>query len=154
MTRFRFRPFLTALALSAAALLPLHTAQAQSAAPADPLGNELQPAPIWADLSAAERAALAPLQRGFDALDPQQRRKWRALVPRFDRMNPQQRQNAQSKMEKWAAMTPDQRLAARAQALRDREQRRSQRGESWQQWSGLSESERRALIDEAAKSGR
>lgn len=148
------RSWLAALALCAGALAPLSFAHAQSAPLGEPLGNELQPAPLWADLTPAERSALAPIQRGFDALDAQQRRKWRAFVPRFERMSPKERQNAQSKMERWARMTPEERLAARAQALRDREQSRSHRSESWEKWRGLSESEREALSEQAARARR
>lgn len=147
------RALLAALALCAG-LAPAPAALAQSAPPGEPLGNELQPAPLWADLTPAERSALAPIQSGFDRLDAQQRRKWRAFVPRFERMTPKERQNALSKMEKWARMTPEERLAARAQALRDREQRRLERGDSWAQWRGLSEAEREALADKAARSQR
>ena len=74
-------------------------AQARAPAPPRPLaGSNLVPAPSWAELSDAERSALAPLAKSFDRLDNAQRRKWKVVADRFPSWPADKQKTAQSRM--------------------------------------------------------
>lgn len=119
--------------------------------PKAPLGSDVLPAPSWASLSAEEQRALASLgPQQFDRLTPQQRRKWKAFVPRYLKMSPEAQQRASSRMRDWARMTPEQRAAARQHALMYREKQSTQsRKDLWSRWRSLSDEEQRDLRSEA-----
>jgi hypothetical protein len=101
------------------------------------MGSSLAPAPVWADLTEEEKAALAPLKDQFNILPKQQRRKWRALAGRFYSWPEDKKKMVQSRMVLWASMTQEQRAAARQQALIARKDGSSNRADVWKKWMEL-----------------
>ena len=99
------RRFLGRLTLLLALSLP---AQAQVPATAV-IGTPPQPG--WSQLTAPQKAVLAPLARDWDGLDNIQRRKWLGIVERYPGMKPEEQQRMQERMREWAALTPEQRAA-------------------------------------------
>ncbi|MCK6411881.1 MAG: DUF3106 domain-containing protein [Azonexus sp.] len=101
------RRFLGRLTLLLALSLP---AQAQVPATAV-IGTPPQPG--WSQLTAPQKAVLAPLARDWDGLDNIQRRKWLGIVERYPGMKPEEQQRMQERMREWAALTPEQRAKVR-----------------------------------------
>lgn len=148
-----FAPYCFAALAAFSASAP---ALAQSALPTPPgsaLGSDLAPAPRWAELTPAQREALAPLSARFDGLDGGQRRKWRALANRYPSLSPDKQKIAQSRMLAWASMSPEQRAAARQQALAARAAGApaDKRAQSWRHWRDLQDGERERLQEKAVK---
>lgn len=133
-----------------------HTAAAQAPLPKpprSPVGSELVPASKWADLTDAERFALAPLSIKFDSLDNAQRRKWRVVASRFPQWPVEKQKLTQSRMLAWASMTSEQRAAARQQALASRAagSTGAQRAQDWQQWRDMEDDARDKLHEKAVQ---
>lgn len=118
--------------------------------PTAPVGSDLASAPSWADLSPAEKSALAPLSTHFDRLEKQQRRKWRALATKFPSFPPEKQKTIQARMVAWANMTPEQRTSIRQQALANREMK-GNRSESWSKWVDLEDESKSNLHEKALK---
>lgn len=104
--------------------------------------------PTWAELSPANKAALAPLASQWDQLDGQRRRKWLGIAQRYPKMPPAQQERAQQQMATWAKLTPDQRHAAREQYKSFKQlppEKRQEVREKWQQYQQLPPEKRREL---------
>jgi len=118
--------------------------------PTAPVGSDLAPAPTWAELTPAEKSALAPLAPQFDQLTKQQRRKWRVLASKYSNFPPEKQKNIQDRMVAWANMSPEQRAVIRQQALASRDVN-ANRSESWNKWIDLEEDSKSTLHDKALK---
>lgn len=139
-------PLAAALALLCG---PLPTAQAQArlTAVAD------APGPEWAELSAGERRALAPLEREWSTIDAPRKEKWREIASRFDRMSAEERARVQQRMASWLRMSPHQRNEARQNYQGVRELSRRERQERWEAYKALPEEQRRGLAERARSEG-
>jgi len=71
--------------------------------------------PTWAELSPANKAALAPLASQWDQLDPPRKQKWLGIAQRYPKMPAAQQERVQQQMGAWASLTPEQRRIAREQ---------------------------------------
>lgn len=67
----------------------------------------------WAELTADQQEVLAPLKPGWEALEPESRRKWIGVAKRYPKMTPTGQKRVQTRMEKWANLSPEQRRVAR-----------------------------------------
>ena len=133
-----------ALALPVAAALlhlPLH---------AQPAAAAREDGPRWRDLSAAQREALAPLEREWAGIDAQRKQKWIEIAARYPAMPPAERSRLQERMADWARLTPAQRGQARLNFQQAREVPRDDRRASWEAYQSLPSEERRRLAARAA----
>ena len=103
--------------------------------------------PTWAELSPANKAALAPLASQWDQLDSQRKQKWLGIAQRYPKMPPAQQERVQQQMGAWASLTPEQRRIAREQykSLKQLPPERRAVREKWQEYQQLPPEKRREL---------
>lgn len=70
-------------------------------------------APLWEQLSVAERTALAPIAYDWDHLSAEQRLKLRGVAKEFSRLTPKQQEVFYSRLRPWTRLTREQREIAR-----------------------------------------
>jgi len=127
------------------------SAVAQPAAPA-PRGavtGSVGSGPAWSDLTAEQRASLAPLQRDWPGIDSDRKRKWLEVAARFPKMPPEERSRVQERMSDWARMTPQDRGRARLGFQQAQGVAPQDRQAKWDAYQALPAEQRRQL---AAKS--
>ena len=105
----------------------------------------------WTALSSAQQQALAPLAREWPKLDTVRKRKWLEVAARFATMPPDERRRVQERMAAWAALTPAERTRARLQFEETRQIGAEERQARWQAYQSLTDEERRALAQKAAR---
>lgn len=110
--------------------------------------------PAWGTLSAAERQALAPLQRDWSTIDANRKQKWLEVAARFPRMPANERQRVQERMASWAALSPAERTRARLQFQESRQISPEERKAQWEAYRSLPEDERKALAQRARKTSK
>lgn len=110
--------------------------------------------PAWAELTASQQEALAPLKPEWDRLDRDRRLKWVGIAKRYPTMKPEQQVRVQRRMEAWAKLTSDQRRQARENYKRMAKVPHERRGDLRQQWAeyqALTPQERQGLVEPAAE---
>lgn len=138
---------MTSLRGLAAALLCLALIGITAAAPpASP--------PAWAGLTAAQKQALAPLEREWGSIDAQGQSKWLVLAAGFSSMPADERGRLHARMAEWARMTPAERSRARLQFQDARQVPAQERQAKWQAYQALSEDDRHALAQKAKPAAR
>jgi hypothetical protein len=70
--------------------------------------------PDWAQLSAEEQTALAPLARDWDRFSPAKKQQMLNLVDDYQGLDAVQRQRLQARLKGWSELTPQQQDEARA----------------------------------------
>ena len=108
----------------------------------------------WAQLSPAQRQALAPLERDWSRIDEPRRAKWLEVASRFPSMPPDERQRLQARMADWARLTPAERSSARLQFQEAQVMSPHDRQAQWQAYQALPDTEREALADRAKRPGK
>jgi hypothetical protein len=93
--------------------------------------------PTWSSLSAAQRSALAPLEREWPAVDTESKQKWLELASRFHRMPPDERARVQERMSAWSRMSPQQRSQARLHFQETRQLTPQERQARWEAYQAL-----------------
>lgn len=135
------------LVLSMLALLPAHAQGVAGPGAAAAVAGRIE----WHNLNGAQRTALAPLERDWSSLGPDQQRKWVALTQNFNRMTPQERATLQGRMTEWANLTPAQRTQARLNFGEVRKVPTDERRAKWEEYQALPEEERARLARERPK---
>jgi hypothetical protein len=103
----------------------------------------------WAQLSAEQKVALAPLQAEWHSLSPGRRTKWLNVAATYKSLSPEDRVRLQARMAEWAALTPADRRRARLQYQEARRLPTTELYAQWQAYQSLPESDRRALAQSA-----
>ncbi len=101
--------------------------------------------PAWADLSAAQRQVLAPLQATWADTDAPRKQKWLEVAERFQHMPASERSRVQQRMSSWAALSPAERTLARIQFQETRQIGPDERQARWQAYQALPDAERARL---------
>ena len=135
------------LVLSMLALLPAHAQGVAGPGAAAAVAGRIE----WHNLNGAQRTALAPLERDWSSLGPDQQRKWVALTQNFNRMTPQERATQQGRMTEWANLTPAQRTQARLNFGEVRKVPADEKRAKWEEYQALPEEERARLASERPK---
>ena len=135
------------LVLSMLALLPAHAQGVAGPGAAAAVVRRIE----WHNLNGAQRTALAPLERDWSSLGPDQQRKWVALTQNFNRMTPQERATLQGRMTEWANLTPAQRTQARLNFGEVRKVPADEKRAKWEEYQALPEEERARLASERPK---
>lgn len=121
-------------------------------APAQPAAAKPpKPAPLkksgpgWAELTPDQQRVLAPLEKDWDQLDFNRKKKWIGVAGRYPSMSATEQQRVQRRMQAWANLTPDQRREARENyrsiAKMPAEKKQDLR-EAWAEYQALSPEER------------
>ncbi len=105
--------------------------------------------PVWASLSKAQQAALAPLQRDWASIEPARKQKWLEVATRFPTMPAAERERVQQRMSEWARMTPTERGQARLQFQESRAFTPADRQARWEEYKALPDDQRRELAQRA-----
>ncbi len=134
---------------------PLTTKPVPRAAAAPPsrppaASNKGEDGARWQSLSAAQREALAPLEREWPSLDGIRRQKWIAIADRFRSLPPAERARITTRMTEWAQLTPAQRGEVRLRFQESRQVGSNDRGARWEAYQRLTPEEREAF---AARGG-
>jgi hypothetical protein len=108
----------------------------------------------WAELSAAQQQALAPLRPTWSTIDTQRRQKWIEVADRLPKMPTDERLRVQQRMAAWAAMSPTERARARVQFQETRRIGADERQERWQAYQALPTDERERLARQAQQAAR
>lgn len=103
----------------------------------------------WAQLTPAQKQALAPLERDWSQIDAPRRAKWLVVASRFPTLPADERARLQARMTDWARMTPAERSRARLQFQEAQQVSPTDRQAKWQAYQALPEAERQALKQSA-----
>jgi hypothetical protein len=110
----------------------------------------------WQDLTAQQRAALAPLQGSWAGIDADRREKWLEVAARFPKLTEAERQRLQQRMVEWARRSPSERGQARLQYQEAQRWSPQERQERWEAYQSLDPQARQVLaerwkLEEAAR---
>ena len=104
----------------------------------------------WRDLSANQRAALKPLERDWQSVDANRKRKWLEIAGRFGTMAPAEQARIQGRMTEWVQMTPEQRGQVRLQFQEAQRVAPQDRQAQWEAYQALPAEQRQQLAARAA----
>lgn len=99
----------------------------------------------WAELTPAQRSALAPLQQEWNTLGPENRAKWLQVAARYPGMSEAERVRMQARMEAWSRLSPQERGQARLRYQQAQTVSPQERRERWEQYQALPADQRRQL---------
>lgn len=99
----------------------------------------------WAELSANQRLALAPLNGEWNALDASRKQKWLRIANRYTSMTPHQQQRAQKRMQDWVNLSPEQRALARENYARTAKIGADEKTHQWTKYQALPDEQKRKL---------
>jgi hypothetical protein len=106
--------------------------------------------PTWAELTASQQQALAPLAGTWRVLSEAHKRKWLALSQNYGTMPAGERARLHSRMAEWAALSPQQRTAARLNFAESQKLNTDDKRAKWEAYQSLSPEEKRKLAAGAA----
>ena len=104
----------------------------------------------WRDLSASQRNALKPLERDWQSVDANRKRKWLEIAGRFGTMAPAEQARIQGRMTEWVQMTPEQRGQVRLQFQEAQRVAPQDRQAQWEAYQALPAEQRQQLAARAA----
>ena len=105
--------------------------------------------PTWQSLSAANQAALSPLQRDWPGIDSSRKQKWLEVAGMFPTMPPAERERVQQRMAEWARLTPAERGRARLQFQETRQFSSQDRQAQWDAYQALPAQTKQELAQRA-----
>jgi hypothetical protein len=105
--------------------------------------------PVWPELSADQREALAPLAADWDKFDPDRKQKWLQIAAKYPNMSPEGKQRFHERMPQLAKLTPEQRETTRENFRRAYSLPPDQRQAVTQRYQQLPEDRKRALAAQA-----
>lgn len=104
----------------------------------------------WRDLNAQQRSALKPLERDWQGVDANRKRKWLEIADRFGAIAPAEQARIQERMTAWAKMTPEQRGQVRMQFQEAQRVAPQDRQAQWAAYQALPQEQRLQLAARAA----
>ena len=147
------------LVLLAVALLWAIALNAQAAT--KPVGNDVKAGsaprhaagaakPLWHDLSATQRDALAPLAGHWDSLSSSHKRRWIALSKNFRAMPLAEQTLLHTRMNEWVLLSPLQRRTARLNFAETKRISSSEKQRKWEAYQALPPAVRHSYTESAA----
>jgi hypothetical protein len=112
-------------------------------------GSLLTPNPSWASLTAAQRIALAPLEKEWSGIDALRKEKWLEIADRFPQMSAEERRRVQMRMTQWARLSPRERGEARLHYQELRQITPEERQARWEKYQALPPEQRAQLAQRA-----
>ena len=107
--------------------------------------------PSWQGLGLAQKWALEPLERDWDALDPARKSKWLEIAARFPSLPPEERNRMHERMRAWARLSPAERQQARLGYQVVQQIKAGERQAKWEAYQALSPEQRKELAEKAAR---
>lgn len=107
--------------------------------------------PAWAELTAAQQTALAPLAPEWDQMPLARKTKWLAIGNKFASMSPAEQQRVQKRMSEWMKLTPQQRRVARDSFTRAKKLGQDQKSARWEQYQQLPPEQKEELAKTTIK---
>lgn len=101
--------------------------------------------PVWGELTALQKQALAPLSSTWSSLSEAHKRKWVAVSGNFPTMPPGEQARLHTRMAEWAALSPQQRAQARLNFAETQRLPDDDRKAKWEAYQALPEAEKRKL---------
>ncbi|MGV3654811.1 MAG: DUF3106 domain-containing protein [Noviherbaspirillum sp.] len=114
-------------------------------------GAGVQDPKPWADLSSAQRRALAPLEARWDDMDAVHKRRWMEIGRNYASLRPEQQDRLHDRMRDWTELTPEQRGVARESYARARKLDPDEKAARWEQYQQLSDEQKAKLAAETKK---
>lgn len=111
----------------------------------------LLPPPNWQGLNAAQKTALAPLEKDWDKLDEFRKGKWLEVANRYASLPAAEQARLQERMHDWARLSPVERQRARVGFQVAQQVKPDERQAKWEAYQALSPEERQALAEKAQK---
>ncbi len=105
----------------------------------------------WKDLTADQRAALAPLADEWQRISDAQRRKWIAVTRQYRTLSQQEQATLQGRMKEWVAMSPKDRAEARLNFAEAKKLSPEDRKAKWDAYQALTPQEREKLAATAPR---
>lgn len=105
--------------------------------------------PLWAELSAAQRTALAPLASHWDALSATQKRKWITLSKNHHELPATDQALMHARMDDWVMLSPQQRRTARLNFAETKRLSSTEKQQQWEAYQALSPDARHKLTESA-----
>lgn len=105
--------------------------------------------PRWNELTPAQREALAPLSKDWNAMDAERKRKWIEVAAKYPRLSPDGQQKLHERMAEFSKLTPEQKRTARENFRRAYEVPAEQRQATVQKYQELPPDKKRELADRA-----
>lgn len=116
------------------------------------VGAWAEDGPRWAELSAAQRTALAPLEREWPSIEAQRKQKWLQVAGRLSSMPPAEQARIQNRMAEWAKLTPTERGRARMAYQEAKQLPAPDRQSRWDAYQALPPEQKRQLAARAVPS--
>ncbi|MFZ9510321.1 MAG: DUF3106 domain-containing protein [Burkholderiaceae bacterium] len=139
----RFALHWAALALAFVVAIP--SVWAQVGAQRAPASAHATAHAAWAQLTPAQRVALAPLAATWPQISEGQKRKWIALSRNFDQLSDAERRRLHERMGEWVALSPADRARARLNFADLRQHPADDRRAKWEAYNALSDEDKRRL---------
>ena len=112
--------------------------------------NDTATRPLWNELTATQKNALAPLASDWNNIEVFRKKKWLEIGDRFVTMNPDEQLRVQERMRDWAKLTPDERRVAREIYTRTKKLNADEKSAQWQQYQELPEEQKKKLASDIA----
>lgn len=106
-------------------------------------------APNWQALSPAQRAALAPLAKDWNALDDTRKSKWLEVAGRFPSLPPEEQSRMQERMHDWTRLSAAERQQARLGFQVAQQIKTGDRQAKWEAYKALPPERREQLAEQA-----
>lgn len=106
-------------------------------------------APDWQSLSPAQRAALAPLAKDWNALDDTRKSKWLEVAGRFPSLPPEEQSRMQERMRDWTRLSAAERQQARLGFQVAQQLKTGDRQAKWEAYKALPPERREQLAEQA-----
>lgn len=103
--------------------------------------------PAWGTLTPTQRAALAPLEREWSAIDEPRKQKWLEIAARYPALPEAERRRLHERMTEWARLTPAERARARLSFQEAKQLPAQERQARWEAYQALPVEQRRALAE-------
>lgn len=104
--------------------------------------------PLWVELSAQQKLAIAPLSPEWDRMDETQKKKWLKIANKYPAMKPDEQARVQERIRAWVKLSPEQRMQARENFARTTQIKPEQKSAQWQQYQQLSDEQKKQLANE------
>lgn len=139
------------LAFAGGISVPASNPQSSTKTSTGLLGGSNLSKPLWTELSAIQKQALAPLSPEWDKMSELGKKKWLGIADRYATMKPDEQARLQERMRDWVKLTPEQRMSARENYAKSTQLKPEHKSAQWQQYQQLSEEEKKRLADENQK---
>ncbi len=142
--------FASGALLAACLLLAAPPVQGQTTARVQAAPKPAEAGPRWQELNPAQRQALKPLEREWQAIDAERKKKWLAIAQKYPSMQPQEQARVQERMADWARLSPAERGTTRQQFEAAKRVAPQDRPAQWEAYQALPPEQKRKLANQAA----